>query len=60
MAIFEYTCRACGYEFKDVENANGDETLCPVCTSDEVEKVDVAAREAEKTLCGSSKKRPFR
>ena len=60
MPIFEYTCRACGYEFKDVENVNGDQTLCPVCTSDEVEKVDVAARDAENNLRGSSKKPPFR
>jgi putative FmdB family regulatory protein len=60
MPIFEYTCRACGYEFKDVENANGDETLCPVCTSDELDKVDLTAREADKNPCGASKKPPFR
>ena len=60
MPIFEYMCRACGYEFKDVENANGDETLCPVCTSAEVDKADLTAREADKRSCGTPKKPPFR
>ena len=41
MAIYQYTCRECGHEFKDVEKPDGKEVCCPVCMGDRIEKADV-------------------
>jgi putative FmdB family regulatory protein len=58
--IYDYTCRGCGHEFKDVERIGGGEHLCPVCTGREIDKKQRNVRDPVAGVHGKDRKSPFR
>ena len=59
MSIYEYKCKACSHTFKDVEQAGEKEIVCPLCTSEEVDRTDRDHADAS-GKAGRSGKLPLR
>ena len=60
MPVYQYTCKMCGFMFKDVEKPKGGEPRCPLCENGELEKADISVPGDGAGSCGRRKKTPFR